>query len=89
LDSALKTSSRWVDNREGTGLALTWSSGEQVLMKHPDGAIVPYEMTYEYLTKKGNTLPDIPRVAPAVPNVTGTTQPTPDTKSGTGAPNAF
>lgn len=50
---AVQSSTHWKGNRDGTGLDLLWSTGEQVLVQQPDGTVQPYSRTYEQLSRSG------------------------------------
>jgi hypothetical protein len=52
-EDALLNRSRWKGNRDGTGLDLTWETGEQVMIRQADGSVVPYSRTYEQLSRLG------------------------------------
>ncbi len=57
IDS-LKNKSRWVVNRAGDGLDLTWETGEQVLLQHSDGTVTPYSRTFKQLQEMGTPTKD-------------------------------
>jgi hypothetical protein len=55
---SLKNKSRWVVNRAGDGLDLTWETGEQVLLQHSDGTVTPYSRTFKQLQEMGTPTKD-------------------------------
>jgi len=55
---SLKNKSRWVVNRAGDGLDLTWETGEQVLIQNSDGTVTPYSRTFQQLQEMGTPTKD-------------------------------
>lgn len=70
MDDHLRNKARWIVNAAGTGLTLTWETGETVMMKRPDGSVSPYSVTYDQLSLQGTAVKSDAKQAGAtkVPN---------------------
>jgi hypothetical protein len=55
MDDHLKNKAKWTSNADGTGLVLTWDTGEMVMLQRPDGTLAPYTVSYDLLSKFGAT----------------------------------